>query len=193
MNPVHSVTLLECEGDGGDALVAGMSQFPIYIGNLHSIPDEPVHPLSYHSETFLDRFLKTAPNTHHLPHGFHRRAQFLRDPFEFSQIPPGDFADHIIKRRFKTSGCDSGDRIGNLIQAIAQSELGGYRSERISRSLGCQGGRPAQAGVNLDNPVVIRFRIQGILYIALPDDSHSTDNLDRKFAQPMIFVVAESL
>ena len=138
------------------------------------VAHKAVSPLAYHPEAFLNSFFEGAADSHHLAYGFHRRTDFAGNPVEFAQIPARNLAHYVIQRRLEE--CRSR-----------------HEGKRIAGSLGGQGGRTAETGINLNHPVVHGIRIIGKLYVAFANDSDMTDNLYGKFAQIIVILVRKRL
>ena len=71
----------------------------------------------------------------------------------------------------------------DLVERIAQRNLGGNESKRIAGGLGCQCGRTRQTGIHLNHAVVVGFGIECILYITFAHDAEVADTFRRKFLQ----------
>ena len=56
-----------------------------------------------------------------------------------------------------------------------------------------QSGRTAQAGIDLDHPVVFRFGVVGVLHVTFAHDSDMANDADSQFTQFMIVRVAQCL
>ncbi len=150
-------------------------------------------PLAYHPEAFLNSFFEGAADSHHLAYGFHRRTDFAGNPVEFAQIPARNLAHYVIQRRLEECRSRLGDGILKVEKTVAQAKFRRHEGKRIAGSLGGQGGRTAETGINLDHPVVHGIRIIGKLYVAFANDSDMTDNLYGKFAQIIVILVRKRL
>ena len=140
-----------------------------------------------HSDRLLQHFLVTAGNRHDFADRFHLRAEFQADFAEFFQIPARIFQHDVIQRRLKTSRRLLRHRIFNIIQAVAERELRSDERERIAGRFRGERGTAAQAGVDLDNPVIFGVRVQRVLNVAFADDAEMPNNLNRNRAQHEIF------
>ena len=180
--------------DDEDALVGGLAEGLVDIGNAKFLVlHETVHTLPYHSKTFLYGFLEVAADGHHLAHGLHRRAQFLVNAVELGEVPAGYLADHIVEGGLEEGRGGLGDGVLQFEQPVAHSQLGGHESQGIARGLAGQSRRAAQAGIDLDDAIVLALGVEGILHVALAHDADVADNLDGQGAEFMIFGVGKRL
>ena len=194
MDLVYRITLVHSLRDDKDALVGWLAQGGIDIGNLQLLVFyKSVHALPYHTQAFLDSFLKIAANSHYLAHRFHAGAQFLIHTAELREIPAGNLADHVVQGRLEESTGSLGYRILEFEQAIAHTQFGSHKGQRITRSLGCERRGPAQTGIHLNDTVILAYRVKRILHITLADDSNMADNLNRQSAEFVILAVGQCL
>ena len=97
---------------------------------------------------------------------------------ELREVPARNLADYVVKRRLEKGRSGLGHGVLEVEQAVAQTEFGGHEGKRIARRLGGEGGRAAQAGVDLDYPVVEGIRVEGELDVTLAhyaDVAHYAD------------------
>ena len=109
---------------------------------------------------------------------------------KLAQIPTGNLTNHIVQRRLKECAGSLGNGILQVEKPVAQSEFGGYESERITRCLRGKCRRTAQAGIYLYYTIVFAFRVVGILYIALAHNTDMADDADSQFTQFVIIRIA---
>src|SRR5262249_30240112 len=90
------------------------------------------------------------------------------------------FYDNVVDGRLEIRGSGSGDRIGQLIEVVADGELRGDLGNGVSRSFGCQrrGTRYTRVDLDTDDLVVV-IRVERELDVAasgkLADPVHHFD------------------
>ena len=85
VNLVDGVALMHSLRDDEHTLVGRLAQSCVDIVNLKFlILYEAMHTLTNHTKTFLDSFFKSASDSHHFTHRFHRRAQLFIYTVEFT-------------------------------------------------------------------------------------------------------------
>ena len=139
------------------------------------ILDKSVHALANHTESFLQCFLKGAPNSHHFAYTFHRRAEFAFHASELRQVPTRNLANDIVEGRFEECAGGPGDRVFQFEQSVSKCKFGGNESQWVACRLAgqCRGSR--ETGIDLDDAIVLRLRIEGILHVAFAHDAEMTD------------------
>ena len=116
-----------------------------------------------------ERFFEAAADGHHLTSGFHGGSKrTIRSP-EFVEGPAWDL-DHAIIQGWLERGCRpfSCDGIGELMQMVTNSDLGGHAGDRISGGFGSEGARARNPGIDLDHAVFPRRLIECELNVASP-------------------------
>ena len=160
-----------------------MRQFVIQIIEFHIvIAYKAMHALAYHTQTFLDNFLERAADRHDFAHRLHARTDFARHTRKLSQVPTGNFTNQVIQLRSLVSGIRS-THFADLVERIAQCNLGGNESERITGGFGRQCGGTGQTGVHLDYAIVVGLGVERILDVTFAHDAEVTDTFGRKFLQ----------
>ena len=81
------------------------------------------------------RFLKGAAHGHDFADGLHLRAQRVVGAGKFFELPLGDFDDYIIDGGFKAGGRFARDVVGDLVERVADGELGGDLGDREAGGL----------------------------------------------------------
>ena len=76
------------------------------------------------------RFFESSANGHHLAHRFHLRAEALVSSGELFELPLGNFDDYVIECRLEAGGSLASDVVGNLVERVADRELGGDFGDR---------------------------------------------------------------
>ena len=64
-----------------------------------------------------------------------------------------------------------------MVECITQGNLGGHEGQRITGSFGSQGRRTAEAGIYLDDAVVVCIGIEGVLDVTFTYDTQVADTL----------------
>ena len=76
---------------------------------------------------------------------------------------------------------------------MTQSQLCGDECQGIAGGFGGQGRATRKAGIDLNNPVIFRTRIQGKLDVAFPHNSKVAYHSDCHFAKLVIFRIRQCL
>ena len=194
MDPVYGIAGLESGCNGKNTGIGRVAKRIVQIVyDIRLVADESVGSLSDHPKAFLDRFFEIPSDCHHFPYALHAGPQHPGNTFEFCKIPARDFTDNIIERRLEKGRSRPGYAVFQLEKTISETQFCRNGSERITGRLGGEGGRTAEPGVDLDDPVVLRHRIEGILHIAFSDDAEMADNRDGQFPEKMILVIGQGL
>ena len=194
MDPVHGIARLEGRGDGEDARVRGMRQREIQVlRHVRLVAHEAVRALADHPDALLDGLLEGPADGHHLADALHAGADVPGDALELRQVPARDLHDDIVQGRFEEGRRRPGDRVLELVQAVAQAQLRRHGRQRIARRLGGQGRGTAEPRIDLDHPVILPVGAEGVLDVAFSDDPEMPDNVDGGLPQEMVFVVGEGL
>ena len=114
-------------------------------------PVEPVEPGFEPAQRLLDRFLEIAADRHDLADRFHRGRKQRFRTLELLEGETRDLGHHVIDRRLEAGGRRPGDLVGDLIQRIADRQLGGDPGDRKAGGLGSQRRRTRHARVHLDH------------------------------------------
>ena len=134
--------------------------------------------------------LKTSANTHGLAGGFHLRSEGLVRVRKFVKWEPRHLRDYIVE-----SGFEAGGSICKryLIQCETHADFGGYACNRIAGRLGCERGGTGDPGIDLNQIVLERIRVECELDVTASFHLEGTDYLQRTVAQHMIFPVRQRL
>ena len=137
--------------------------------------------------------LKAVADAHDLPGGLHLggKGTLCRDKLVERQS--GNLHHAVIQRGFKAGIGFLCYGIFDLVQGIAQRNLGGHLCDRVSRGLGGQGRRTAHPGIHLDDTVLKAGGMQGKLHIAASRDLQFADNMQSGSAQHLVFLVSQGL
>ena len=122
MNLVYRVTCTHGFADHEDALVRRLSKGFVHIlYNQFLILYEAMHSLANHAQTFLNGFLESTSDGHHLAHRFHGRAQLTVHTMELAQVPTGNLAHHIVQCRFEECAGGLCHRVFQVEQPVSQA------------------------------------------------------------------------
>ena len=145
------------------------------------------------SAGLLERLLEGAANSHDLTDRLHRAANVALDVLELAQIPSGHLGDDVVQTGLEVGSGSLGDGVGELGQGVSETNLGRSVSQRVSGSLGGEGGGTGQTGVDLNDPIVETVGLKAVLDVALADDTQVADDLDGSGAEHVVLLVAECL
>ena len=118
--------------------------------------------------------LQGAAQAHGLAGGLHLGTQGVAGVGKLIEREPGHLGDDIIDGRL-VAGRGGGQQ--DLIQIQAHADLGGDPGNGIAGGLGGQGGGAGHPGIDLDEVIFRRDRIQGKLDIAAAVDLQGPDQL----------------
>ena len=116
--------------------------------------------------------LKGVGDGHDLAGGLHLGAQ--ASGWRRANLSKGHLREldhHIVHRRLKAGEGLAGHVVFDLVQRVAQGDLGGDLGDGIARGLGGQGGGAGDAGVDLDDSVLKAVWVQGKLAVAAALDA----------------------
>ena len=164
---------------------------PLVIHHLHPllqflrgkrgkvITAQAVYMLFQRPDRLHQRPLKVITDAHHFARGLHLGCQCALGRDELIKRQSGDLDHAVVKRWLKAGISLAGDGVLDLIQRIAQRDLGRHLGNRIARCLTCQRGRTAYTGINFDHTVLETGRMQGKLHIASAGDTQLVDDVER--------------
>ena len=139
------------------------------------------------------RLLKGRCNRHDLTGRLHLGAERVVCVNELIKRPARELGDNIVEGRLEASVGLAGDRVHDLVQTVADCDLSGNLCDRETGRLGCQRGRTGNTGVYLDNCVLERVRVQCVLYVTATLDAQLGDDVERRGAQHLVFLVGQGL
>ena len=103
------------------------------------------------SEGLLQALAEGAADGHDLADGLHLGGQDRVGLGELLEGPAGDLGDDVVDGGFEAGGGLAGDVVSELVQAIADGQLGGDLGDGEAGGLRGQGAGAADAGVHLDD------------------------------------------
>ena len=137
--------------------------------------------------------LEAVANAHHLAGGHHLGAQRLVGVDELIKGPLRVLDHDVVQRRLKAGAGLAGDVVGDLVQRVADGDLGGHLGNGIAGGLGSQCGRAGHTGVDLDDRIIKAVRLQSKLAVAAALDAQLGDDIQRSGAQHLVLVVGQGL
>ncbi len=147
------------------------------------------------AQRFLQRFLEGTADGHGFTNGFHLRAQARLGLGEFFKIEPRhlghDVVDGWLERCRRRA---AGDLVVQLVEGVADRELGGHPRDGKAGRLGSQGRGARHPRVHLDDDHVPIRRVDGELHVgAAGVDADLAQYRDGSVAQQLVFLVGEGL
>ena len=147
------------------------------------------------SQGFLEGLLEGATNRHHFAHGLHLGGQTAISRREFLERETWNLGDHVVDARLKTRGrCTTGNLVTQLVQGIANCQLGGDFGNRKARRLRRQRRRTRDARVHFDHDHATVLGIDRELHVrAACVDTYFTQHRQRGIAHDLVFLVGQRL
>ena len=142
------------------------------------------------AHSFEQALLHRAAHRHHLARGFHLRAEFVRRVGELVEGETRHLRHHVVERRLERGGS-----VGqpDLVERQPHGHLGRNAGDRIAARLRRQRRRARHTGVDLDQVVFERQRVERELHVTTAFDFERTDDFERTVAQHLEFAVGERL
>ncbi len=164
----------------------------LFLRRLVAIPVEAHVALVDGAHRLTEGLLEVAAEGHGLAHGLHRRGQRRVGSWELLEREAWNLGDHVVDGRLEAGRRGLGDIVLNLVQRVAERQLGGDLGDREAGRLGCQGGRTGHTRVHLDDDDAAGVRIDGELNVAAAGvDAHAADDGDADVAQLLVFAVGQ--
>ena len=154
---------------------------------------EPVEAGLERAQSLLQRFGESAADRHRFADRFHRRRQRRLGAGEFLEGEARDLGDDVIDGRLeRRRRRAAGDVVGDLVERVADSELGRDLGDRKPGRLRGERRRARDARVHLDHHHAPVGRIDGKLHVrAAGLDPDLAQNLDRGVAHDLEFLVGQ--
>ena len=137
--------------------------------------------------------LEAVADAHDLAGSHHLGAQRLVGIDELIEGPLRVLDHDVVQRRLEAGAGLAGDVVGDLVQRIADGDLGGHLGDGIAGGLGSQCRRTGHTGVDLDDRVIVAVRLEGELAVAAALDAQLGDDVQRSGAEHLILVVGQGL
>ena len=139
------------------------------------------------------RLLEGAADGHRLAHRLHLGGQRRVGFGELLEVPPRDLDDDVVDGRLEGGRREPRDVVGNLVQVIAQGQLGGDLGDRKPGGLRRQRRGPRHARVHLDADHPAVGRVHRKLDVrAAGFDADPADDAPRRVAHPLVFLVRQA-
>ena len=124
-----------CRGaDRGPHRVDGVVLEAVRVGVRRRQPPRP--PVLQRAETLEPRLLEGAADRHHLAHGLHLHAERRVRLRELLEREARDLHDHVVEHRLEARRRHLRDRVRDLVEAVADRELGADARDREASRLG---------------------------------------------------------
>ncbi|KAF3384345.1 hypothetical protein F1880_003105 [Penicillium rolfsii] len=179
-------------GNGEQALIRGSLKLGLDRHESVSLVESQIVEVN-RADGLLNSLLESATDTHDLTNRLHGRAKLSGNTSELLQIPARDLDHTVIKRGLKAGASRLGDRVLDLVQGDTQTQLSGNEGKRVTGSLGGQGRRTRQTGVDLDNAVLLGEGVQGVLNVTFTDNTKVANDIDSRRPQHVVILIRESL
>ena len=144
------------------------------------------------SHALEERLLERAPDGHRLAHRLHLGRERAVRLGELLEVPARNLDDDVIDRRLERGGREPRDVVGDLVEVVAERELGGDLRDREPRRFRRQRRRARHARVHLDDDHPAVGGVHGELDVAAAGlDADTADDPPSGVAHPLIFLVAQ--
>ena len=118
------------------------------------------------AQRLLQQFLEGSADRHDLADRLHRGGQHRLRARELLEGEARDLGDDVVDRRLEGGGRGAaGDVVLQLVQRVADRELGGDLGDREAGGLGGERGRARHARVHLDDDEPAVGRVDGELHV----------------------------
>ncbi len=146
----------------------------------------------HRAQALLQALLESAADAHRLAHRLHRGGQALIGAGELLEGEARDLGDDIIDGRLERGRGDAGNVVVELVQRVADRQLGGDLGDGEAGRLRRQGRRARHARIHLDHHHAPIGRIDGELHVrAAGIDADLAQHRDRGVAHDLIFLVGQ--
>jgi hypothetical protein len=141
-----------------------------------------------------ERLAHGAADGHDLADRLHLDGEGLVGALELLEGEAGDLGDDVVDARLEAGRGDAGDVVVELVERVADGELGGELGDREAGGLGGEGRRARDAGVHLDDDHPPAARVDGELDVAAAGgDADLGDHRARGVAHALVLLVGEGL
>ena len=171
----------------------GLEQFgDLGFVRLVTIPAEAHVALVDGAHGLAQRLLEVAAERHGLADGLHRRGQTRVGAGELLEREARHLGDHVVDGRLEGGRRGLGDVVADLVEGVAERQLGGDLGDREAGGLGCQGGGTAHARVHFDDDDAAGAGVHGELDVAAARvDAHAADDGDADVTQLLVFAIGQ--
>ena len=152
--------------------------FESEAGRASRLGRQPRRADAGHPQGLLQRLLEGPADGHDLADRLHLAADAGVDVLELAEVPARNLDDAVVEGGLEAALGGARYAILDLRHRLAEGELGGDEGEGVAGGLGGQGRAAREPGVDLDDAVLLRMRVEGVLDVALADDAEVPDDLD---------------
>ena len=139
-----------------------------------------------------ERLDEVAAQRHRLTDGLHGRGQCRVSAGELLKGKPRRLHDDVVERGLKAGRGFLGDVVEDLVERVADRELGGDLGDREAGRFRCQGAGPRHPRIHLDDDEAAVFGVNGELDVAAAGvDADLTQNGDAEIAHLLILAVGQ--
>ena len=142
---------------------------------------------------FQKRHLEGRADGHDFARGFHLRAELAARADELVERPLRQLDDDVVERGLEARTGAARDVVRDLIERVAERNFGCDLGDGIARRLGRERRRARHTRVDLNDSVLKAVGIQRKLAVAAADDVERRDDVQRRGAQHLIFLVGQRL
>ena len=147
------------------------------------------------TQGFLQRLLEGTADGHDFTHGFHLGGQAGVSFREFLEGEARQLGHYVVDRRLEgRRGATTGNVVLQLVEGVADSQLGGDLGDREAGSLGSQGRGTRYPRVHLDHDHAASVRADTELHVGTTGlDADFTQHRQRGVAHDLVFLVGQGL
>ncbi len=155
-------------------------------------PVEAGSALLERAERLLERGGVVAADRHRLAHRLHGGGERRVGGRELLEVEPGHLHHDVVERRLEARRGDLRDVVRDLVEAVADRELGGDLRDREAGGLRRERRRARHARVHLDDDDAAGRGVDGELDVAAAGvDAHGADDVDADVAELLVLAVGE--
>ena len=144
------------------------------------------------ADALQERLLEGAADRHRLADRLHLRRQRLVGLRELLEREARDLDDDVVDGRLERRRRDPRDVVRDLVEAVAERELGGDLGDREAGCLRGEGRRARHARVHLDDDQAAVFGVDRELDVGAAGlDADAADDAPRRVAHALVFLVGQ--
>ena len=117
------------------------------------------------AHTLLQGFLEGTADSHGFAHALHGGGELVLGTGELFEGEARDLDDHVVDGGLEAGHRVAGDVVGDLVQRVADGELGAHLGDGEAGGLGGKGGGAGHAGVHFDDHELAVLRVQAELHV----------------------------
>ena len=153
------------------------------------ITAQAVYMLLQRTQCLHQTAFKIGADAHHLAGRLHLRRQGTFCRQELIERKTRHLHHAIVQCRLKARIGLAGHGVFDLIQGIAQRDLGGYLGDGITGRFGSQCRRTAHTRIDLDDTVFKTGGMQRKLYVTSARDAQGTDDVECRRTKHLVFLI----